>query len=416
MQGTSRRCIIVEPFLTGFAGHSFTVCRSLKSSLEKQGLEVLILANRGASPEVLEALGALPVFCSDFIGGDTEFPAFIPAAFKKLWLAYRHGTADLKKGFPPERLRPGDIIFDYTMTTNWVLPFWQWTRQSPHRDSFRIVWQFFFPLAEAGAGFWPKLLFSRFYRRLFSGLAGGIKAGRILLCSDTEHRAAEYSRATGLDFAVLPMATESDSPVSPPAGSSKIRLSSLGPARIAKGIELISDLTIKLQDLLKSGRIELVIQANPQPEGDLRVIAAIEKLRKANLPNLELINDPLSPSKYQTALSGTGIMLLPYDPAIYGMARTSGVFAEAMAAGIPVVVPRFTWTAQQCERYNTGAVFTYGDASDFETAVRGLIENYREYKERSLAAAKSWNRDHGAEALAGIITGSKRVKTNRAEP
>jgi len=410
MQGSRRRCIIVEPFLTGFAGHSFTVCRAIKSALEKQGVEVVILANKEAGPELLNSLGALPVFCSEFIGDDTEFPAFMPAAFKRMWLAYRHGTADLKKGFPASRLRPGDIIFAYTMTTNWVLPFWQWISQSPYRKSFRIVWQFFFPLAAGGAGFWSKLLFRRFYHWLFSGLARGIKAEKILLCSDTEHRAVEYSQATGFNFGVLPMATESNNVKPAVARHKKIRLSSLGPARTVKGIEAIAELIIVTEDLLKSGNVEFFIQANPQPEGDKRVISAIQVLRHSNLPNLELIDKPLSPSDYQIALAETDIILLPYDPAVYGMARTSGVFAEAVAMGIPVVVPSFTWAARQCERYKTGVIFTYGDAESFEAAVRDLIKKYPEYKKRALAAAKGWQSYHGAEALAAIITGIKPVK------
>jgi len=412
MQGFIRRCIIVEPFLTGFAGHSFTVCRAIRSALEKQGVEVVILANKEAGHELLNSLGALPVFCSDFIEEDTEFPAFIPAAFKRMWLAYRHGMADLKKGFPPSQLRPGDIIFAYTMTTNWVLPLWHWARLSPYRASLKIVWQFFFPLASTGPGILARFLFRRFYRLLFAGLIRDFKTGNLLLCSDTEFRAAEYSQATGFNFGVLPMATERDPLMTAEARQKKLRLSSLGPARTVKGIEAVAELAIRLQDLLKSGRVEFFIQANPQPEGDKRVISAIHALRHSNLPNLELIDEPLSPTDYQIALTETDIMLLPYDPAVYGLSRTSGVFAESMAMGIPMVVPCYTWTAQQCQRYKTGVVFTYNDAADFEAAVREAIIKYPEYKKQALTAAKGWHQDHGAEALAAIITGCKKpVKT-----
>ncbi|MHB8158339.1 MAG: glycosyltransferase, partial [Desulfocucumaceae bacterium] len=415
-QPTSRRCIIVEPFLTGFAGHSFTVCSALKAALEKQGVEVVILASREARPEVLKSLGALPVFCSAFTGDDTEFPAFIPAAFKKLWLAYRHGTADLKKGFPPNKFRPGDIVFAYTMTTNWVLPLWYWARHSPHKGSPRIVWQFFFPLAAEGPGYWAKLLHRLFYRWLFAGVVRDFKAGNLLLCSDTEHRAAEYSRATGHNFGVLPMATEKNNPAPAAAKPRKICLSSLGPARRVKGIEAVCALAIGLQDLLRSGRIRFLIQANPQPEDDKKVVAAIESLRRANLPNLELINEPLAPPDYQAALAATDVMLLPYDPAVYGLSRTSGVFAESMAMGIPVVVTDNSWTARQCQRYKTGRIFAYGDPAGFEAAVREMVRKYPEYKKKALKAAEGWQGDHGAEALAAVITGRKNATTgNRAD-
>src|SRR5207249_2422257 len=61
---------------------------------------------------------------------------------------------------------------------------------------------------------------------------------------------------------------------------------------------------------------------------------------------VELITEPLSSKEYWDLLSSGDIVLLPYDRDSY-YARSSGILAESLAAGIPSLVPAGTWMAKQ---------------------------------------------------------------------
>src|SRR4029077_6045186 len=61
---------------------------------------------------------------------------------------------------------------------------------------------------------------------------------------------------------------------------------------------------------------------------------------------LTTLRDPLDPQAYRALLLGAEIGLLPYRRKPY-RARSSGVLAELLASGVPVLVPAGTWLSRQ---------------------------------------------------------------------
>jgi hypothetical protein len=61
---------------------------------------------------------------------------------------------------------------------------------------------------------------------------------------------------------------------------------------------------------------------------------------------VELIKRPLSSYDYRRLLQDSDIVVIPYDRDNY-YARSSGIFAEALVAGKPVLVPAGTWMASE---------------------------------------------------------------------
>ncbi len=122
----------------------------------------------------------------------------------------------------------------------------------------------------------------------------------------------------------------------------------MGDARREKGYHLLPAIAWNLKkDYLETGKARFVVQSNPNPrEGEVET--AIPRAELARFPSsmVALYDEPLSAAAYKDLLLGSDITLLPYERNAY-RARSSGILAESLAAGIPVIVPAGTWLSRQ---------------------------------------------------------------------
>jgi hypothetical protein len=104
-----------------------------------------------------------------------------------------------------------------------------------------------------------------------------------------------------------------------------------------------------LNDYIRPGHLRLLVQSNFNvPGGEPHSAAAHRFLRDCDNQGVELIYGPFGREAYQRLIARTDIMLIPYDARNYA-ARSSGIFAEAVAAGIPSVIFSGTWMASVVE-------------------------------------------------------------------
>ena len=82
---------------------------------------------------------------------------------------------------------------------------------------------------------------------------------------------------------------------------------------------------------------------------------------------------------------------------------TSGVFAEALALGKPVVVTSGTWMARELRRSGGGAEFVDGDAADLVAKVVAVVKGYEEYARRAHNFSPEWRRFHNSHTLAELL-------------
>src|SRR6185436_5319363 len=68
-----------------------------------------------------------------------------------------------------------------------------------------------------------------------------------------------------------------------------------------------------------------------------------------------VVRGSLRTAEYHKLFTRASIVLLPYEPARYAFG-TSGVFAEAMAAGKPTITTSNTWMTDEARRLG-GAVY-----------------------------------------------------------
>jgi glycosyltransferase involved in cell wall biosynthesis len=96
------------------------------------------------------------------------------------------------------------------------------------------------------------------------------------------------------------------------------------------------------------------------------------------------------------------VVVVPYDASGY-REPTSGVFAEALAMGKPVVVTSGTWMAHELRRSGGGMEFADGDAADLAAKVVEVVKGYEGYARRAQDFSPEWRRFHSSHRLAELL-------------
>jgi hypothetical protein len=100
-------------------------------------------------------------------------------------------------------------------------------------------------------------------------------------------------------------------------------------------------------DYIEPGKITFAIQSNFNvPGGTPATVIARAQLEGLPADKVVLYTEPLDSSSYCDLVVNSDIILLPYDKQAY-YAGSSGILAEALAAGVPVIVPEGIWMAKQ---------------------------------------------------------------------
>jgi glycosyltransferase involved in cell wall biosynthesis len=229
---------------------------------------------------------------------------------------------------------------------------------------------------------------------------------RVRVYTDTEELSEAYVAVTGLPFGTLPIPFRTDR-ITPRNRQSDdpLRLTFLGDARDEKGFHWLPDLIDGLRAEAEAGRVTFALQASLlSPQYNPESIPAMAHVRAmAGEPFMELhgLDAPLSPEQYFDLLSRADVMLCPYSPENYKR-RSSGTLTEAMAAGIPTVVPADTWLERQ-QPPGTGESFT--DRGSFVEAVRKVVAGYAGYHNRARLYRDRWLAVHTPDNLVRVLLG-----------
>ncbi|HEV3341696.1 MAG TPA: hypothetical protein VG125_15120 [Pirellulales bacterium] len=177
---------------------------------------------------------------------------------------------------------------------------------------------------------------------------------RVFFYTDTEQLSEQYGRlGVGL-FQSLPIPVGSDYR---PAGQQEAgpccaNITYVGDAREEKGYHHLPRLVQDLwRDYIEPGRARCTFQSNYNTDsGEPHAVVSRSQLAQYPSDKVRLLLEPLGPTNYRDLIVGADVAVLPYDRDNY-YARSSGVFAETIAAGVPVVVPAGSWMALQFARF-----------------------------------------------------------------
>jgi glycosyltransferase involved in cell wall biosynthesis len=251
----------------------------------------------------------------------------------------------------------------------------------PH---IRILYRFGITDLEEICGI-PRQTLATLLRYAVAAVRDAAGSARVSILTDSDGLSVEYADALGVAVTTVPI------PVSPVLASGgqrrddgPARLVYLGDARPEKGYARLADAADELERELADRHAALVVQGGLNSAADRAVLDARERLRGQT--GVELIESPLDDDAYAALVTNARLILLPYEAGRY-RTRTSGVLAEAVTAGVPVVVPDGTWLSSVLDSEH-GAGVRFGGASglSWREAVRLA------WVQRDALADQAWTR------------------------
>lgn len=225
------------------------------------------------------------------------------------------------------------------------------------------------------------------------------KKGNIFFYTDTEELTARYNKLGFGTFTTLPIPIDKTLNIKkqkhqPP---SPFVVSYLGDAREEKGFYLLPEVISTLRSAgFGEQRVRFRIQANlPLCGGTSSAVRAKAELTGYRHAGVEIIEGPFDSDTYHQLISTSDVILVPYCSRSYA-ARSSGIFAEALAAGVPTVYPEGSWMAK-CQT-NSGSV-GFSEIAEISSALACIVSNYQDHEAKSLTFSSGWCDKHSASGL-----------------
>ena len=241
----------------------------------------------------------------------------------------------------------------------------------------------------------------RHYRDAFSAISVSRRRGHIHLYADSTILIDEYRKLTELDIllAPFPHCCFADH-VARPSANQKLRVGYVGEARYHKGFQLLpyisdwfgrSDLADIVEFHIHSFIFDRTARFYRQAMAHFRCAA-----------NVTLYPDPFDIGEYEHFLGGCDIVVLPYL-LIYYYRQSSGIFADAVGMGIPVVIPRGTWMAKEAKRFGLTAMAIPENPVSFARATYHLCVHIEAYREQARIAKELWRQLNTPAALVDMF-------------
>jgi glycosyltransferase involved in cell wall biosynthesis len=358
-------------------GHHFNNSVGLRDECARRGLQTRVLVHREAQPAVIRTLGAQPVF--DYGPYDLASTDPLSGPIENLILqgrSFAEGLATVQTELGPE-----DLVLVPSTLQNEVYGCALGLAQLPPERRPRLVLNFIVENFFA-PGTRDLSLVASLYRFAARQLGRVIAAERMLLTANGGELAEWLTRVLALPVAQspIPKVYLPEAPGhSPEEGPPRVAI--LGHSRAEKGFNLVPEL------VARHPHLRFLIQVAPAGAESLWKDAGAS-VKSAS--NVELVHGALEPAAYHALMSRADVVLLPYDPALMSL-RSSGVFAEAVAAGKVTVVPAGTWMAGHlAEGRGAGVAFDAFNADAISAALGEAVTRLAELSSRARASSPAW--------------------------
>ena len=379
---------ILDCALLDKRGHHYEYVKSVYDEWVRRGLPASVYCHKMAQADILRYFNANGIFSRSIHNRSPLVPGFGKLNLLINFIVTNYVFySELKGGLPAAR-NPNDIYFIHTIDINQLFGLYAWYRsiRSEIRPRLALIFRL-------GAGDNPETRrYSRLLYKILFGAAFPLAEGKIYYFSDSIELAEEYGKLAKKRVSVLPI------PHLPDAGAAgdkrideMLQVVYLGDARIEKGYHLLPAVVENI--LTKRNNVKFIIQSNVPNDPPAEIVKAIEKI-KALPRNVECIVEPLDSKDYYSILLHADVVLLPYSPELYH-ARTSGIFAEAIAFGKPVIVPEGTWMERQIAEYGQcGFAMSGYSEESLEKSIDHVIDHREIFGLRAKSASDRWKKFH----------------------
>lgn len=174
-----------------------------------------------------------------------------------------------------------------------------------------------------------------------------------------------------------------------------------GGARLDKGFAEIVDLVAHLQHCGAQWPITVQTATEDRQRTDPALQAQLDRLRGLGYRGLVLLDQALSPEAYQALFSGA-LVLQPYRAQDF-QDRVSGVTLDALRAGAPLVVSAGTWMARQVQGFDAGVATADLSAPGLLRAIETVLADHARFAAHARQAAARVAGRHSARALLDVV-------------
>jgi glycosyltransferase involved in cell wall biosynthesis len=407
---TGRRVLIVDSGMRSLSGHNFSYTQAVRQALVDRGAHVDVLVNRGFPSDLAAAHGLRPIFsCGafDFAMGHGRIRD----------LAYVRAQSHVFAEELEHALRGADydLVFSHTLGDFELIGWTRCLSRSALKGTLAVVLR---QTPRYRTAAWWRRSFNPYWRlrpqclgRLYRQLNS-----RFIVCTDSDALTDDYASVYRHPILTLPIPlnpalyephpdpTRSISSSYGLTASARLRIGYLGEARSPKGFHLLPSL---VRQVLSSGDGARVAIQCPQSSagGESALdghVSDLAQLAKEHPERVALIRERLSTEDYCDLARNLDVILIPYVHEHYRDA-TSGIFAEAVALGKPVVVPSDTWMSRELERAGSGVVFPRKDPSRFGPATLEAVRDYATHVAAAERGREAWKAFHNARKLAEML-------------
>lgn len=403
------RLFIVDPNLKSLHGHYFGYAARVGHAAEALGVQAVILGSRDLDlPTVTPPV--LPSFSNDYWHEMQSEPGqdpYLHVAFSARRFADEL-TASLERW---EVSRDDALFLPYANLVELEGVGHIATRLGESLPRVSLLFRRDVDEQGLDAGVGPRTI-GALLRQALGTLRAHPAADRLRVFTDSDMLTDDYSER--LQFRVQTAPIPVDGRFTALAGARPPRptvISYFGDARGEKGYDRLPLVAARLTAALEQGDIRFVAQSNFNVPGGEPGIAAAKRAL-AEQRGVDLLHEPLHDDEYGLYLGESHLVLLPYDADRY-VARTSGVLAEAIHAGVPVVVPEGTWLSEQLRRHGAGVTFDARQAGSFEDGVERALTRLPELLSRALERRASFIAFHNPARLARFVCGAHVLELGR---
>jgi len=404
--------ICIHPRFSSLSSHHFNESWGFRQEFRRRGREFLLLINVNASRQIADELGARAVMDDPTFRLEWSFEER-----SERFLNILHAEVD-------GDVEADDCVMLTVSTQLEAHALARWLRELP-RD--KKPWVVILILSDRWNRSGPEEYARQAaeFRVLNAELAGLAPedAHRIIFCTLTDLLAEELTELLGTEVSVAPIPLPYEEPGADTrantanalrpsfpfrllhglrglTGSSSTRLprvAVLGGMRREKGSYLVPDIIRACRTLVP---VEFLIHLE---NNNLTGEEARRLRRVAWGRNVLAVSGQLTLRAYHATLKSADIALFPYEVIPYRK-RNSGVFAEAVAYGIPVVATRDTWMAQQIEEGRAAGVVSEDLRPDsFARAVADCVRHLEPLRRSALDKCDAWRKTTGIPAFVDFV-------------
>jgi hypothetical protein len=404
------RFFYLDPGLVADVGHHANFCRYIAGELRARGVETLVYGHKDVDPALQTELGVIPHFRA-YMYKDKDDDPFCS------WLTGfdRFARITCEDLFKLPAMEPADVVFTTSARPVQLSALIEWRRAVPPDRRPTVV------VESVGTGL--------AVRRGPDGLQVSARSPELDSRSTLfRYVASRLPREAGarfhfvtfgviasalfkhlLEFPVrtLPLPFRSVAPLRNRAGARPVVVAILGHHRLDKGYGHLPEIVTEL--LRVRPDIRLLVQ-NVAPIGPPETAQALRDIA-ARDDRLILEETPAGRTRWPELLEMSDLILCPHRPEFY-IVGYSAVLAEALANGIPVVVPADTpLEILLAECGGPGTAFERFEVDSITAATGRVLDDFDRFATLAHAAALRWPETRGparmVNELLSLIAGEE---------